>query len=114
MFDSKSFGKTIRNLRQNKNQSIESLSRELNLSEAYLGKLERGERIPSIDVAIAIANYWGISICNYLPLKTEDNNSVKQELYKNLEIIKSKDAYNFLYDTLLELIALLNRGDENV
>lgn len=105
MFDLQKFGKTIRELRKKQHIRILDVSQELNLSESYLGAIERGTAKPSIEVIVLIANYWKISLENFMPIQT--NIDIKQTFCNDFTDLD----YKFLYEILLNHISSKkNRG----
>ena len=45
--------------RADERKTLSRVARELNISESYLSRLERGKKIPTIRLAIKIAKYYG-------------------------------------------------------
>ncbi len=60
IFDIKIFGKNIKNLRKHKGLRMLDISEELHITESYLGQIENGTKIPSVDISLAIVNYFGL------------------------------------------------------
>lgn len=56
-----SIGKNIRNFRRSKKMRQEDLAEKAGLSTNYIGSLERGEKVPSLETFIEIANVLGVS-----------------------------------------------------
>lgn len=52
----------LKEYREKKSLSREQLAVELGVSGRYIAFLEQGERTPSLNTAIKIANYFGTSI----------------------------------------------------
>lgn len=59
------FGKTIRTLRQSTSFKLIDVAEQLNIHESYLGKIERGMVIPSVEIAVDLANFFHISFQQY-------------------------------------------------
>lgn len=63
-------GKRIHNIRIEKNISVGKLARETGVSEVYIPQLERGEKVPSFDTLICIANTLEVTadelLCDYI------------------------------------------------
>ena len=63
-------GSRLRKLRKKKNISIQKLADEVGVGRTYISQLEKGERIPSLDTFICIANILNVSadelLCDYL------------------------------------------------
>jgi transcriptional regulator with XRE-family HTH domain len=55
-------GKRIREERQRLNLTQEKLAEDVNISTAYLGQIERGERSVTLDKLIPLANRLGVTI----------------------------------------------------
>ena len=49
------FGETVRALREASGVAQEALALEAGMDRSYLGKVERGERQPSLDIAFRLA-----------------------------------------------------------
>ena len=58
-------GKRIREARKRLSLTQEKLAEKVNISNVYLGEIERGNKMPSIPVFIAIAEALDVS-CDYL------------------------------------------------
>lgn len=55
-------GKRIREERLKLNLTQEKLAEDVNLSMAYIGQIERGERSLTLDNLVAVANRLGVTI----------------------------------------------------
>ncbi len=103
MFDKNLFGKTIRTMRKNKNFSLLNLSLKLNITPSYLGEIERGTKSPSVDVALAIANFFKIGLDDS-SLKEKQNQPIVHEILNKTNSLNSIER-QFIYKTLIEFIA---------
>ena len=56
------FGKHLASLRQKKGWSQEELSFKVELHRTYIGDLERGEKCPSLETLIKLANGFEVSL----------------------------------------------------
>ena len=54
--DMSSIGKNIRKKRQDKSWKQEFLAEKVDVSATYIGRIERGEKMPSMETFIRIAN----------------------------------------------------------
>ena len=59
------FGKRIKDVRKKVKYTQEILAEKADIAVTYLGEIERGEKTPSLEVLINIANSLGVS-CDYL------------------------------------------------
>ena len=66
----KYLGVRMRKLRKAKNISIQKLADEIGVTRNYISQLEHGEKFPSLDTLIGIANVLRVSadelLCDYL------------------------------------------------
>ncbi|MCI1957999.1 MAG: helix-turn-helix domain-containing protein [Clostridia bacterium] len=103
--DYKNIGNKIQNARQSKGLSQENLAEELNISVSYIGRIERGERQPSVQTLENIGEVLNIPfpslICNLN--KEEQINSMWIEKTKNLSE-KEKQTILSILQMLLELL----------
>lgn len=65
--EQQSLGKRIREERLKLNLTQEKLAEDVDLSTAYIGQIERGERSLTLDNLIAVANRLGVTV-DYLLL----------------------------------------------
>lgn len=101
------FGKRLRECREAKNLSQQELAKKMDTSYTVIGKYERDEMKPSIDVAKNIARLLGTTV-GYLLGENKESNVLKDPLMlKRLNEISSlpeKDKECILYtlDGLLQ------------
>ena len=83
-------GQKIKETRKNQNVSRAVLAESVAITEQYLGEIERGKRIPSLEVYVNLVNTLQISsdVC----LRSSDC----QSLY-------------YIYNEILEIVALLQK-----
>jgi HTH-type transcriptional regulator, competence development regulator len=60
-------GEKLRELRKLKEETLNNVSENMGLDLALLSKIERGERLPTIEQLTKLSNYYG---CNIKDLKT--------------------------------------------
>ena len=56
MVDYEKMGKRMKYKRQSKNMNQEDIAKIVRISPSYYGNIERGNRVPSVDTLVAIAN----------------------------------------------------------
>ncbi|MDR2183571.1 MAG: helix-turn-helix transcriptional regulator [Clostridiales bacterium] len=69
------FGKNMRATRKNMGITTNEMGKFLDLSPAYVGMIERGERAPSFDTFLKICDFFGESIDNMLSRKSPSSPS---------------------------------------
>ncbi len=77
-FDQEAFGKRLRELREEKGLSQESLAEILNISKYHYGSIERGTRGCSIDLLLDLADRFRVST-DYLLLGHSADRSKETE-----------------------------------
>ena len=89
-------GKKILDLRKEKRMSRERLGEIIGTSGAIIGRYERNERTPSVDIARKIANALGVSL-DYLVGNTEF--LLDKDIVKKIQDIQKlpKDDKNHLF-----------------
>lgn len=61
----KKVGEGIRHFRKEKDMSQEELAHAADVHESYVGKLERAEKVCSIDVLAKVTGALGVSLTNF-------------------------------------------------
>ena len=59
-------GKNIRNMRNKYSITIEELAKELDISAAYLGLIERGDRNVTLNKLCRLSNFFGVNMEYFL------------------------------------------------
>ncbi len=101
-----SFGKKLRECREVKKISQNELAKLIEAHHSIIGKYERDEVKPSIDVVVKIANTLNTTV-GYLLGETEDNNALQDpKMLKRLNEInnlpnKEKEALLLTIDAFL-------------
>lgn len=86
-YDTKAFGKRIKQLRQEMNLSQEQLTEKLNVSQNMIAKIECGLRRPSVDFLIELAEFFEISL-HYIVIGTsEEATDKKRQIEEAIEQI---------------------------
>lgn len=87
----KQFGKRLRQIRVSKNISIGTLAERVGVLDTYIPQLERGEKLPSFDTLICLANALGVTtddlVCDYIDA---DKTTVPNNISKKMEKLNTK------------------------
>jgi len=93
-------GKTIIDLRRQKDLSQTDLANKSRVSREMIGKYERGEAVPSIEAAKKIADAFGVSL-DYLVGEGINSNFDKKTLQRIEEIeLLEEDKKKTLFDVI--------------
>lgn len=93
-----SIGERITQLRKKKNWSQTDLSKAVNASREAIGKYERSEAVPSVEVAKKIADVLEVSLDYLVDDKATiafDKQTVKR--LQDIEALPDKDRENIFY-----------------
>ncbi len=82
----KFLGKRIREERNRLNLTQEQLAEDINISTAYIGQIERGERSLTLDKLIKIANRLGVTVDYLLYDYIDSENVGYRDLWEQLTI----------------------------
>lgn len=74
----------IRRLRRERGWTLERLSSETSLSKAFLGRLEAGERQPSLGALLALSRAFGLSVSELVSEET----SVEEMVVRGAETVE--------------------------
>ncbi|MBN1991325.1 MAG: helix-turn-helix transcriptional regulator [Anaerolineae bacterium] len=55
------FGEKLRFLRNQKSFTLRQLADMLEVSHSYIGQMERGEKVPNVDMVLKIAQIFNVS-----------------------------------------------------
>lgn len=93
-------GKNIRKFREIKKLRQEDLAEKTDLTTNYIGMIERGEKIPSLETFINILNSLGVSVDMVLSDVLDNGYTVKDSLLnEKLEKLVPEDR-NRIYEVI--------------
>ena len=95
-----SIGKNIRAYRQAKKLRQEDLAEKTGLSANYVGMVERGEKIPSLETFICIANALGVSADMLLADVLDTGYAVKESILAEKLDALSRDDRERIYEVI--------------
>lgn len=65
------FGAEVRRIRQEQGRSQESFADDCGIHRTYMGNIERGEKVVSIDMARRVVRQLGLSLSRFFELMGE-------------------------------------------
>lgn len=93
-------GKRIREERLRLNLTQEKLAEDINISTAYLGQIERGERSITLDKLIPLANRLGVTIdfllTEYITPNDDNNLNLIRQLFSGRNTQEKELAVNMV------------------
>lgn len=96
-------GQRIREERQKLNLTQEKLSEAINVSSAYIGQIERGERCPTLETLIKLSNSLGVSI-DYLLRESIEPSSTN---LSNLWVQLTQELSNDEKEMIIEMVKVI-------
>lgn len=90
-YDATALGRRISALRKNMNYSQIEFAEMLFISRVYLSQIEIGQRKPSLDLIVDIANLTGADM-NYLVLAKGVPKTLKAELKTVIEVLSEMEG----------------------
>ena len=100
-----SIGKYIRKYRNAKKLRQEDLAEITELSVTYIGMVERGEKIPSLETFISIVNALGVSADMLLADELKNGYEVKNSILNEKLSKLSPDDRSKIYDVIDTMIS---------
>lgn len=82
--DYKKLGQRIREERHRLNLTQARLAEDIDISDTYMGAIERGERSLTLDTLIRLVNRLGVTIDYILSDSVADNDSIIMEQFKQI------------------------------
>ena len=92
--DYKVIGAKIREERKKKGFTQEQLAHQINISTAYMGQIERGERNSSLDIIVDIANALEITVDYILESSYAENSRYNEAMltYNIIKMLQNRDS----------------------
>ena len=92
-------GERLRGIRENMKMNREEFSEKIDITDSFLGQIERGERALSVKTLRKVVKYTGIS-ADYLLFGKNTNNSTIQKI-NNILSSNSETTSDFIYHIIL-------------
>ena len=108
--DFRSIGENIRKYRKTKKMTQETLAERAGLSVNYIGSIERGEKLPSLETFIVILNQLGVTADCILQDVVQANYELKMSLLNEKLSVLSPDQRATVEDVVDVLVRRLKNG----
>lgn len=86
-FDQKAYGARIKKLRTTKGLTQEQLAEKLNISVAYISKIEKSQQIGSIELAVELSEFFEVTLDHLLLGQKPRIESKKQQLQNVIDFL---------------------------
>lgn len=107
MVNYEAMGRRIKIMRHERRLSQQQVAQMINISLSYYGNIERGNRIPSIDTLVDIANALGVGMDYLLAESVEAAIRLRSPEER-------RTVRNYLRDVILELDFEEDRSEESL
>lgn len=88
-FDANDFGHRVKTLREQHGLTQEALAVRLNVNFTHISRVECGNRVPSIDIMIELAELFGVSLDYLITGRHYHADNMKNTLLLISEMLKS-------------------------
>lgn len=92
-------GERLRGIRENMNMTREKFSEKIDITDTFLGQIERGERSLSAKTLKKVVRYTGVS-ADYLLFGKNSNNDTIQKI-NNILAVNSPTTSDFIYHIVM-------------
>ena len=105
-------GERLRGIREKMHMTREEFSEKIDITDSFLGQIERGERALSVKTLKKVVKYTGVS-ADYLLFGQDTNNETIQKI-NNILTINSKTTSDFIYHIVLCSNDFCNKFSEDI
>lgn len=109
--DYKKLGKRIREERKKLNLTQALLAEDIDISDTYMGAIERGERSPTLDTLVKLANRLGVTIDYLLSDSVLDSDSCIIDQFKQIIDDQPIERKQFAIKVLRTIFAFFEKGN---
>ena len=92
-------GERLRSIRESMHMTREKFSEKIDITDSFLGQIERGERALSVRTLRKVVKYTGVS-ADYLLFGKETNNQTIEKI-NNILALNSETTSDFIYHIVL-------------
>ena len=92
-------GERLRGLRESMRMTREEFSEKIDITDSFLGQIERGERSLSVKTLKKVVRYTGTS-ADYLLFGKDTNNETVQKI-NNILAVNSETTSDFIYHIVM-------------
>lgn len=97
--DNIEIGERLRSLRESMKMTREEFSEKIDITDSFLGQIERGERALSVKTLRKVIKYTGVS-SDYLLFGKDVNNQTLQKI-NNILTLNSEATSDFIYQIVM-------------
>ena len=110
--DYKRLGERIREERLKLNLTQAKLAEDIDISDTYMGAIERGERSLTLDTLVRLVNRLGVTVDYMLADSVEDNDSNIIKQFKQIMDCQSLDRKQIAINILRTIFSYLDKEEK--
>lgn len=110
--DYKKLGKRIREERKRLNLTQAQLAEAIDISDTYMGAIERGERSLTLDTLVRLVNRLGVTVDYMLADSVSDNDANIMEQFKQITDCQPLERKQMAINVLRTIFSYFNENDE--
>lgn len=110
--DYKKLGKRIREERKRLNLTQAQLAEAIDISDTYMGAIERGERSLTLDTLVRLVNRLGVTVDYMLSDSVSDNDANIMEQFKQITDCQPLERKQMAINVLRTIFSYFNENDE--
>ena len=107
----KRLGKRIREERQRLNLTQAQLAEAIDISDTYMGAIERGERSLTLDTLVRLVNRLGVTVDYLLSDSVSDNDSNIMEQFKQIIDCQPLERKQMAINVLRTIFSYFEKSD---
>lgn len=111
--DYKRLGKRIREERQRLNLTQAELAEAIDISDTYMGAIERGERSLTLDTLVRLVNRLGVTVDYMLSDSVSDSDSNIMEQFKQIIDCQPMERKQMAINVLRTIFSYFDDNDDN-
>lgn len=109
--DYKRLGKRIREERQRLNLTQAQLAEDIDISDTYMGAIERGERSLTLDTLVRLVNRLGVTVDYLLADSVSDNDSNIMKQFKQIIDCQPLERKQMAINVLRTIFSYFEKDD---
>ena len=111
--DYKRLGERIREERLRLNLTQSQLAEDIDISDTYMGAIERGERSLTLDTLVRLVNRLGVSVDYLLSDSVSDSDSNIMEQFKQIIDCQPLERKQMAINVLRTIFSYFDNNDDN-
>jgi transcriptional regulator with XRE-family HTH domain len=109
LMDYKALGRRIREERMKLNLTQEKLAEKVDISDSYIGQIERGEKSLTLDTLVRLANCLGVTVDFLLEESINNGNDKYIDMFAQLLYKRTSEEKQMAFDVVKVMYSHLDK-----